>query len=287
MATKNGWWAAILVVGMAVGCGDGGNGGGGNATGGPNAVQKSSTQNASTASSTVAQTQDAANDALVEAGAPGSTSAKTGSSKSSAAGTTINYQASVSVTVDLDALNGSGQDRFPNASGRFTVTANGSVTGDSTAGQVSYDVHVKWDTDGHFADPACNASATIAAGSNWNYSLLIQWAKQDDLNWSISASSDVDGTLNATVTKNLKTWTVTGTVTRHAALTFSRTAGNYSFTFGINGQHTVVVTDGTEIHTVISTMSALDHVMIEVDGVVYGPYTVAQILWWWAINWHC
>ena len=104
---------------------------------------------------------------------------------------------------------------------------------------------------------------------------------------SIQASSDVNGALTATVTKNLKTWTVTGTVTRHASLTFSRTAGNYSFAFGINGQHVIVITDGIETHTVISTMTALDHILIDIDGVVFGPYSVAQILWWFAFNWHC
>jgi len=285
MATKNGWLAAVLVVGMAVGCGEGG--GKAAPAAGPNPTQKAASQAANTGSSSVAQTQDAANDAIVESGAPGSTSAKTGSAKSSTAGTTINYQGSVTVTVDLDMLNSSGQDAFPNASGRFTVTANGTVTGDAMVGQVTYDVHVSWDTAGVFTDPVCNASATIAAGSNWNYSLAIQWAKTDDLNWSISATADVAGALDATVTHNLKTWTVTGTVTRHASLSFSRTAGNYAFTFGINGQHVIVATSGLEIHTVISTMSALDHIIIEIDGIAFGPYTLAQIWWWFAFNWKC
>ncbi|HVE43239.1 MAG TPA: hypothetical protein VNM14_25410 [Planctomycetota bacterium] len=289
MATKNGWWAAILVLGLAVGCGD--NGGGGSASpAAPSAVQKASGQTANAAANSVSVTQDAANDALVESGAPGSTSAKTGSSKSSTAGTTINYQASVTVTVDLDMLNGQGQDAFPNASGQYKVEANvdaNGVTGSTTAGQLTYNVKVTWITDGHFTDPVCGDSATVASGSNWSYSLLIQWSKIDDLNWSIQASSDVNGALNATVTHNLKTWTVTGTVTRHASVSFSRTAGNYAFAFSINGQRTVVVTDGTETHTVVVTMSALDHIVIDVDGVAYGPYTLAQILWWWAFDCKC
>jgi hypothetical protein len=275
MATKNGWLAAVLMVGMAVGCGEGGSSGGA-----PSSSQKAAAQTASTGSSTVAKTQDAANDAIVESGAPGSTSAK--SQKSYTAGTTINYQASVTVTVDLDTLNGSGQDMFPNATGKFTATANGTVAGDGMNGQVTYDVHIAWITDGAFTDPVCGDSATIASGSNWNYSLVIQWAKTDDLNWSISATADVNGALDATVTHDGVTWTVTGTVTRHASLTFSRTNGSYSFTFGISGQHTLVISNGIEIHAVIVTMTALDHIVIEVDGVSFGPYTLAQILWWWA-----
>jgi len=285
MATKNGWWAAVVAIGLVVGCGEGG--GGGAAAPQPSSVQKAAGQESNAAANSVSVAQDAANDAVVESGAPGATSAKNSTTASSTAGTTINYQASVTVTVDLDTLNSSGQDMFPNASGKFKVEANGSVTGDALAGQVTYDVHVTWTTDGHFVDPVCGDSATVAAGSNWNYSLLIQWAKVDDLNWSINATSDVNGALNATVTHNLTTWTVTGTVTRHASLSFSRTAGNYAFQFSISGQRTVVVTNGTETHTVVFTMSALDHIMVDVDGAVFGPYTAAQLWWWWALSCKC
>lgn len=274
-----GWWALALVGALAVGCGEGGK-----SSGGPSASQKAIAQQADSGSSSVERTMDASNDAIVESGAPGSTSAKTGSSKSSAAGTTINFQANVTVTVNLDALNGSGQDAYPNASGSFDVAAAGTIVGDASAGEATYAVQVKWLTDGVFTDPVCNDSATVAAGSHWNYSLVVQWAKTDDLNWSIQATADVNGALNATVTHDQKTWTVTGTVTRHATVSFSRTAGNYSFTFGINGQRTVVVTDGVETHTVISTMSALDHIVIEIDGVSFGPYTLAQIRWWFGYD---
>jgi hypothetical protein len=280
MKRITGWWALALAAALAVGCG----GNGGSSTTGPSSSQKAEAQQADAGSAAIEQTMDASNDALVESGAPGATSAKTGSSKSSAPGTTINFQASVTVTVDLDALNSSGQDAFPNASGRFSVSATGTITGDSSAGQGTYAVHVTWLTDGVFTDPVCGDSATVASGSNWDYSLVVQWSKSDDLNWSIQATSDVSGTLNATVTHEGTTWTVTGTVARHASLTFSRTAGNYAFTFGINGQRTIVVTNGTETHTVIVTMSALDHIMIEVDGVSFGPYTLAQIRWWFGFD---
>ncbi len=279
--SKNrGWWALALAAAFAVGCG----GNGSSATTGPTPEQKASAQQADAGGSAVELTMDASNDAIVENGAPGSTAAKTGSSKASTAGTTINFRATVNVTVDLDALNDSGQDAFPNASGKFSVSATGTLSGDATAGQATYSVTVTWLTDGVFTDPVCGDSATVAAGSNWNYSLVVQWSKKDDLNWSIQATSDVSGSLNATVTANSKTWTVTGNVTRHASLALSRTAGNYSFTFGIHGQRTIVVTDGAETHTVIITLNALDNITIEIDGTLFGPYTLAQIRWWFGFD---
>lgn len=273
--TKFGWMALALAAAMAVGCGDGG----GKSSGGaqPSASQKAVAQQADSGSGAIEQSTDIANDAIVESGAPGATTAKTGVSKSSAKATTISYQASVTLTVDLDALNGSGQDAHPNATGSFSVSATGTLSGDASAGEATYAVTVTWLTDGVFTDPVCGDSATIKSGSNWNYTLVVQWAKTDDLNWSISAVADVNGSLNATVTHNGKTWTVTGTVTRHASASFSRTAGNYAFSFGINGTRTIIVTDGVETHTVIVTMTALDHITIDVDGTVFGPYTLAQI----------
>lgn len=284
MAMKKitGWWALALAVALAVGCG--GSGGGSSSSGGPSDAQKGQAQQADAASSGIERTQDAANDTIVESGAPGSTAAKTGTAKSTTTAVTINYQASVTVTVDLDALNGSDQDAYPNATGKFTVSATGTVSGDSSAGQATYAVHVAWITDGVFTDPVCGKTATIATGSNWNYSLVIQWSKTDDQNWSIQATADVNGALNATVTDGAKTWTVTGTVTRHASVSFTDTAGTSTFTFSISGERTVVVTDGTETHTVISTMTALDHIVIEIDGVAFGPYTLAQIRWWFGYD---
>jgi hypothetical protein len=284
MKRITGWWTLALVAALAVGCGGTGGSSGGTALVGPSAEQKAPAQQANSGSASVEQTMDASNDAIVENGAPGSTTAKTGVSATSTPGTSINFQATVNLTVDLDSLNASGQDAYPNASGKFSVSATGTITGDAGAGQATYAVQITWLTDGVFTDPVCGVSATVASGSTWSYSLVVQWTKTDDLNWSIQATADVNGALNATVSDNGKTWTVTGTVTRHSTVNFTRTAGTYSFTFGITGQRTVVVTDGTETHTVVSTMSALDHIVIEIDGVVFGPYTLAQLQWWFGYD---
>jgi hypothetical protein len=272
---NSGLWAGILAMGLAAGCD------GGPAGAAPTADQKTQAQVGNGGSSTIEQTADIATTAIVDSGASGSTSAKSVSAK---ALTTINYQASVNVTVDLDALNSSGQDAYPNASGRFSVAATGSIVGTANAGQATYSVHVVWITDGVFVDPVCGAGATVTAGSGWNYSLVIQWSKADDLNWSIEATADVSGALNASVTNGTKTWTVSGTVLVHASMVFSETAGNYSLTFGISGQRTLVISDGVETHTVIFTMTDLDHIVIDLDGVSFGPYTLAQIRWWFGFD---
>jgi hypothetical protein len=286
MATlkRNGLWAAILALGLAVGCG-GGNGESASPAPAPTASQTAAAQNSNTASSPVTQSAEYATDALVESGAPGSTSAKTGSTGSAAPSGTINYQASVSLTVDLDAPNSSGQDAHPNASGVFQVNATGSITGDSMNGQAQYSVQVIWQTNGVFTDPVCGAQATVLAGSQITYSLTIQWSKTDDFNWSIQATYDVNGSASGTVSNGGHLWNVSGSVTVHASATFSRTAGTYSFTFSINGQRTITVDDGVESHTVTITVEALDRIFINVDGVVFGPYTAAQI--WWIFHFNC
>ena len=278
-----GVWAAIAAFGLSVGCGE--TGGGSSAAPAPSASQKTQAQTTDAAGQAVEQAAEFSTDALVESGSPGATSSKTGTTASSTAGGTINYQASVTLTVDLDAPGGSGTDAHPNASGVFEVTATGTVSGDSMNGEVTYAVDVKWLTNGVFTDPVCGAQATVNSGSHINYTARIQWAKTDDMNWSIQATYDVNGAASGTVTHGGRTWNVTGTVTVHALATFSRSAGTYAFTFGISGQKVVIVEGGSEVHTVAITMEALDRVFIDVDGAVFGPFTLAQV--WWIFHFDC
>src|SRR5579864_3580377 len=93
-----GRWALALVAALAVGCGGSGGSSGGSALGGPSPEQKAPAQQANSGSSTVERTMDASNDAIVESGAPGATTAKTGATPSSTSGTTISFQATVNLT---------------------------------------------------------------------------------------------------------------------------------------------------------------------------------------------
>jgi hypothetical protein len=284
MFNRMAMWTAALVLGLVTGCGDGGGGSGGTAAPAPSAAEKTTAQSAAPAGGAVEQTAEFSTDAVVESGAPGATSSKTGQAGSAAPSTPINYQASVTLTVDLDAPGGSGTDAHPNASGVFQVTATGTVTGDAMNGQATYAVDVQWLTNGTFTDPCCGAQATVNAGSHVNYVLTVQWAKIDEMNWSIQATYDVSGAGSGTVTHRGRTWDVTGTVVVHANATFSRAGGTYSFTFGISGLRSIVLTSGAEVHTVTVTTEALDRIFIDVDGVTFGPYTLAQIIWWFGFD---
>jgi hypothetical protein len=277
-----GLWAVGATLAALVGCGSQGSADG---VVTPTPEQKSASQAAAAGGGPVDQTSQAATNALVENGAPGSTSSQTSSSALVASTTGINFQASVTVVVDLDALDASGNDPYPNASGKFQVTATGTITGDSMNGQASYAVDITWLTAGVFTDPVCGAQATVNSGSQLSYSLVIQWAKTDDLNWSIQATYDVSGSATGTVVNHLgRTWDVTGTVTGHASASFTRTAGSFGFTFSINGLKSIVITSGTEQHTVTFTLQAIDRVFVDIDGATFGPYTLAQVRWFFGLD---
>ncbi len=271
--------AAMAALALALGCGD--SGGSSGSSGAPPAEAASAAQKANTASTTATQTVEASSDAIVDAGTHGATSTKSTSGGSQAPSPTFNFQASASVVVDFDVLDGSGQDAFPNISGQLQVDATGSVTGDPSAGRASYSVQTNWLTDGVFTDPACGAQATIAAGSGLSYSLAVEWVYTDSLNWSVEAVSDFSAARTVTVVHGGETWTANGTVERHATATVSRSGGAYTISFGVTGQRTIVITDGVETHTVVIDVQAPDRILITVDGVTYGPYTAGQIWWWW------
>lgn len=270
--------AAAVALALALGCGESGGGG---SSGAPPAETASAAQKGNTAGNTATQTAQASSDALLSAGTNGATSTKAQSDGAQAPSPTFNFQASVSVVVDFDMLNASGQDAFPNVTGRLQVDATGSVTGDAVSGDALYTVQTNWLTDGVFTDPACGAQATVAAGSGLSYSLAVGWMYVDSLNWSVQASSDFSATRTATVTDDGETWTANGTVQRHAAWSVVRAAGAYTVTWSFTGQRTIVITDGVETHTVVVDVQALDRILITVDGVTYGPYTALQIYLWW------
>jgi hypothetical protein len=273
--------AALAALVLALGCGEGG---GSSSSGAPPAEAASAAQKAGPASGTATQTAQASSDALLNAGTNGATSTKAQAGGAQAPSPTFNFQASVSVVVDFDALDDSGQDAFPNVSGRLQVDATGTVTGDATSGDATYAVQTNWLTDGVFSDPACGAQATVAAGSGLSYTLLVGWMYVDSLNWSVQASSDFSAARTVTVTHGGETWTANGTVDRHAAWSIVRAAGAYTVSWSFTGQRTIVITDGVETHTVGVDVQALDRILITVDGVTYGPYTALQVLVWWRFD---
>ncbi len=274
--------AALLALALSLGCGDSGGGG---PSGAPPAEDAAAAQKANTAASTASLAAQASSDAVLDAGTNGATSSKASSGGAQAPSAPFNFQGTLSVVVDFDAPDASGQDAFPNVSGRLRVDASGSVTGDASSGDAVYAVQTSWLSDGIFTDPVCGAQATVAAGSGLSYSLSVSWLYVDSLNWSVQASSDFSASRTVTVTDDGETWTANGTVQRHAAWSIARAAGAWTISWSITGQRTIVVTDGTETHSVVIDVQALDRIFITVDGTTYGPYTVLQIRRWWLF--HC
>lgn len=266
--------AALAALMMSLGCGD--SGGGSSGSSGPSAAQTAATQKADGAGDAANQTVALSTEALADSGSNGAVSAK-GTTSAAKVVTAFNYQASVNVTIDLDAVDAGGNDRWPNASGQLQITANGAISGDSGAGSATYDVQTTWLTPGVFTDPVSGVVATMAVGSGFQYaaSLTWTWTAQDD--WSVTAMSDLSGQHEVTVVDGGATFTATASGSRHAEVVFSQTPSGFSLTWNVSGTRTVTVTNGVETHVVTVTMLNPNHITITVDGVVFGPYTAYQI----------
>jgi hypothetical protein len=276
--------AAMMALALSLGCGDSGSSGGSSST--PPAQSVSAAQKGSAASNTGTKTVEEATNALLNAGTNGATATtQTASGGAQSPSPTFNFQATVSVVVDFDVLDGEGQDAFPNVSGQLQVDATGSVTGDPSGGTANYSVETEWLTDGVFTDPACGTQATIASGSGLSYTLVVEWTYTDSLHWSVQATSDFSANRTVTVTQSGGTWTATGTVERHATASISRSGDTWTVSLGVSGQRTLIVTNGIETHTVVIDVQAIDRIFITVDGVTFGPYTAGQIWAWW--HFHC
>lgn len=278
-----GWvGAALALLAAAGGCGDDGGSSSAAAEPGPEAVAQA--QKADAAAGAVEETTEIASDAIVESGAPGATAAKSAPAARTAARTASSepspgfaFQGAVSLRIDLDATDTEGNDRWPNASGVFTVNAVGAVSGTEAEGEVRYAVEVRWVTEGVFRDPVCGAEARIAPDSGWTYALLIQWSRQDDLNWSLRAVATLNGSAQAVVTHGGETAQVSCSAEQTHAVVFTRSAGASFFAAFWSGRRTVTITQGAETHTVEFLIEGEDRIRVVVDGVSYGPFTRSQL----------
>lgn len=273
--------AAIAALTLTIGCGD--SGGSGGSSGGPSAEQSAAVQKSDGAGDASSQTMKAANDAIVNAGSGGAVAAK-GVPKAGKSAASFNFQANVNVTIDLDDVDGQGNDRFPNATGQLNIVAAGSISGTPNAGSASYDVQTNWLTEGVFTDPVSGVVAKMSQGSGIQYSLDVNWTYTDDFNWSISASSDLSGNHTVTVIDDSVTYVATASGERHEDASFTRTPAGFSLTYSITGTRTVTFTNGLETHVVTVDVDGLDHITITVDGVVFGPYTAFQIRHWFGCH---
>jgi hypothetical protein len=203
------------------------------------------------------------------------------------------FATSGTVMVDLDA-SGPGGDRYPNASGSFTVTFDSSGSGGPVigspvggAGIVAYTVTVTATSDCTFTDPRCNATAIIANGSSYSYDVEITWNWSDAGHWAIQ--SDVDLTSNGLSGSGSRpgvTWTTSLSGSRHALTALSYNAGAFTTTRTVTSDWTVDTERNGVPHTVVWHRPALDRIFITVDGTTYGPYTLSQVWWYWNVSCH-
>lgn len=266
--------AALAALALTIGCGDTG---GSSGSGGPSASESAAAQKGDAAGDAANQTLALSTEALADSGSNGAVSSKGRAPAGKSAVASFNYQAAVNVVLDLDAVDGLGNDRWPNASGQLNIVASGVLSGDSTSGSALYDVQTNWLTPGVFTDPVSGVSATMAVGSGFQYSASLTWTWSAADVWSVTATSDLSGQHEVTVVDDALIFTATASGSRHADVTFSQTAAGFSLTWNVSGTRTVTVTNGVETHVVTVTMLNPNHITITVDGTVFGPYTAFQI----------
>lgn len=197
------------------------------------------------------------------------------------------------VTVDLDAIGPSG-DRYPHATGTFSVAYDSSGNGGpvigspvGSAGIVAYTVTVTALSDCVFTDPRCSANATIATGSSYTYDVEITWNWTDAEHWTIQSDVDlVSPGLAGSGSRPGVTWSANLSGSRHAFTALSYNTGSLSLTRTVTADWTVATVRNGVPHTVVWHRPALDRVFITVDDTTYGPYTLGQLWWHWNVSCH-
>ncbi len=278
-------WAAALCAALLWGCGD--DGASEDVVVNPSGEEVVHIQKADAAGAAVDDTVAAASEVLVDAGSGGAVSAKASAEGAAAPTPVFDFQKSVSLLVDLDAPDAQGNDRFPNATGVISVSAEGNLQGGGGAGHADYAVQVVYATDAVFTDPVSGGTVAVAAGASFSYSLAVDWAWTDAYNWTITHVSHAQVTgLVMTVTCGGGSATASVEAVRDVACTLTRAVGSFTATWSVTGAKTVTLSSGEETHTVAIEVKSLAEIYITVDGIVYGPYTAAQLRWICGIDVH-
>jgi hypothetical protein len=264
--------AAIAGLACLAGCGSTGS-----SSAKPSADQSATAQDSATSLAALDRTTDVANLAIINDGTHG---AARSNGLATLAETSFTFSADGSATIDLDGTDGAGHDLYPNASGTFTVTWHGSVVASQptgSAGVADYAVSVHYDTACVFTDPRCAKTATIAAGATLAYAAELSWNRVSDAQWTVDAQTDhsADG-FSLTVQDHDVTTTVAVDGSRHATGHLAYSGGTLSASKTVVAHWTVDITRGAEHHTVVWDRPELNQIWITVDGVKYGPYTLAE-----------
>ncbi len=236
---------------------------------GPSQEQVTEVQKADAAADSANEVTAASSDAVVDSGSGGAT-------QNAAPTTGFTYANTVNVTVNFDALNIGGQDRYPNATGQIAVASSGSVVGTSGAGSVDYAVTATALTPCVFTDPGTGTKATIAAGSSLSYTLNLVWSWSDSQNWTVTSSSNGSITaFSATVLYQGVTYGATINGSRQTGGTFQKSAGVYSASITWSGNKTIALSNG---HTVVFDVQSPNSIYVTIDSFTFGPYTVTELI---------
>jgi hypothetical protein len=276
--------ALAAILSLLAGCG--GDGGGGGGIGGIGVAPPPSgtsqvvlVQQASNAGRAIDQATQIANDCILGAATGASTSSGPGgSSVFMTPAVSFSFSSSWSLTIDLDGVDGAGNDRFPDATGVIDVTAEGTVEGTIEAGEANYAVLVTATTDLVFTNPETGATATIPEGSFWSWTLNITWSRTDSMNWSVVATAVVEVGINDMILDDgVTTFTVDVAGSRTVVCTLERVDGELSHTRTIEGTLTITIDDGASVNTVVIEILGFNQYMVTINGEEFGPLTAAEV----------
>ena len=273
---RSSWaWAALL----AVGCG--GEGGGGAADSGPGSQSVFLVQRAASASNAITSILEAANEGILAANPNAGSPAPGPHPVPVFPGATpaFDFAAAIDKTFDLDAEDEDGNDRFPDASGEFHVTATGTETGDPSAGEATYLATVEVETDIETTDPDTGVVTTIPAGATWSYLLTVEWTMTDGENWEVTATAtttiDVE---DVTVDDGDTVVTVDVEGDREVVSSRARTNKHPSHFRSFTGTLSTTVDDGETVETVDFEFTKPGHVSISVLSVKFKSLSEGQLL---------
>jgi hypothetical protein len=267
-------WAALL----AVGCGGEG---GSSADSGPGAQSIFLVQRSADASNAITAVLEAANEGILAANPNAGSPAPGPHPVPVFPGATpaFDFAAAIDETFDFDALDEDGNDRFPDSSGEFHVTATGTETGDPSEGEATFLATVEVTADVETTDPDTGVITTIPAGASWSYLLTVVWTMTDSENWEVTATATTTIDVQDVTVDDGELFTTVDVVgDREVISSRARTNKHASHFRSFSGTLSTTVDDGEVVETVDFEFTKPGHVTISVLSVKFNSLSEDELL---------
>lgn len=194
---------------------------------------------------------------------------------------TFSFDEDFSIPVDLDARNGAGGDKYPNATGTFTLDGTvATQSGGGNAGSFSLSLTAVATSAVTGTNPHTGDVVILPIGTELSWSANLGWTATDEQHWTLDLILTTGPDSYQATVDPVGGPALLGQVSGEfrGEYHLGRNGGTYTWEAEAEGHHTTLWTDSLGRQATVKwTVVGPDQVKVAINGREFGPYTHHQL----------